>query len=123
MPVIAIVLVGTTAESAQGVLEGAVRAQRSGRAFTPVFLVDEPVLAPFRGAGYVAELVGPAGLEEAVREVRLTYVCSGVLAVDGSSPTAWQRLPEVLAGLHPGPPSGLLTRTRAVLRRVESRFR
>lgn len=122
VPVLAVVLLGADEESVEGVLLAVERAQGAGSDFTPVFLVDEPVLAPFRRAGYVVELVGPAGLEEAVREVRLSYSCAAVVAVDGASPGAWRRLPDVLAGLHPGPPTSPLARARALLRRVEARL-
>lgn len=123
VPVLAVVLVGATAASVDAVLAAVVRAQREHEPFTPVFLVDEPLLAPFRRAGYVVELVGPAGLAEAVREVRLSYSAAAVVAVDGASPQAAQRLPDLLAGLHPGPPAGRLARGRALLRRVEARLR
>lgn len=122
VPTVVVVLVGAEDASAAAVLEHVARAQWATDAFTPVFVVDAPVLAPFRRAGYVAELVGPAGRGAAVAEARRSYAADLVVVVDPSSRAGLDWLESALLDVDPTAP-GPLERGRRLLRRVEARLR
>ncbi|WP_299034323.1 hypothetical protein [uncultured Pseudokineococcus sp.] len=122
LPTVVVVVAGADEGSCAEVLDAVSRAQWASDAFTPVFVVDAPVLSPFRRAGYVVELAGPGGLGAAVAEARRSYAADLVVVAGGRGPEAADALTGLLLAQRP-PIEGPVGRSRRFLRAAEARLR
>lgn len=85
VPVVLVLVLGADEVAAAAISRRVAEAQWATGGFTPVFVVDRPVLPVLRRAGYAVELLPPTAdlsdLPERVVELRRTYATDTVLVV------------------------------------------
>ncbi|MEJ5866213.1 hypothetical protein WDV85_00495 [Pseudokineococcus sp. 5B2Z-1] len=119
VPVVVVHLRAGVEEDADGVLAAVTAARRAGETFTPVLLLERPVLAPYRRAGYAVELVGPPGVAAAREEAVRTYAAAAVVEVSPRDLESSAHLVERLLDAVPPVPSGPVAAVRRAARAVE----
>ncbi|MEJ5945823.1 hypothetical protein WDZ17_11020 [Pseudokineococcus basanitobsidens] len=118
VPVVLVVLDDAEVADAGLVVEGLRLSRQQADDHTPVVVVDRPVLAPYRRAGYVVELLPGRDREAEMTELRRTYGTTAQVRLQRPGTAAEVARQVRVARAEPA--RGPRARVRAGLRRLEA---